>query len=710
MSLDNMNMGDFDVEKAQYDRLNRTSPPEYAPGQDTDELFSNDVTQPTGTVDGGNGTFVNGYNSGTSNFQFNTNPAQQAQAPKKDYEDMAIDAAIKGAKESAFFIKELVSSLDKLTPMFWSEWGENVMKVGIAFLGGGLVLRFLGLGIGMSLAIGGTIACIPGSFCWLFLQDKARACSSRYTDDNDERSTDGGDESDPFGSIEPEQSMSFGDDFEDEDDPSFFIGDEEESYEEDEDDFDFDFKESKQEIKNVSIEDSLDNLQVIDKGMYTRQYLYEVFTRVMPSYSPDFYTNREYDEDDEVFLNWEDNLRQAASVTGVAEEYLPTLESIKENLFTVELKCDRPKGFKPEAVAQELASIYSYMDGRDDIVSYDVRPVGTSCFIRLFTGNNAMISLRDMFKQSEKFMLDTNNTIPVTIGVDSEGKVLSVDLKKVESMLVAGMPRSGKTWFVLTLIYQMCAFCSPKDINFYILDPKAGISDYRNIKIPHVKLFEQSYDGTLDFLRKVVKVEGAKRKKILGDAGCVKIWDFKEKYPDVELPVIYVIIDEMVSFSGNLDKETKQEFRALLRELISQLPALGIRAILIPHVVKDEFIEKTTSELIMCRISVRGEPEHVEKSTGAKPKDFKHKLTNMGDMAVLMKEVNPSTIFVKAPVLTKSPNETSDLFDYQRRVWAKLEPETIKDSVAFDADFDKEQQELLKGFEVDDSIDENILF
>lgn len=717
MALDN-GMGNFDADKAQYDRMNRTNPPEYAPGQgDTgfsDDIFSNDVAQPTGNVT--NGMFTNSFNN-AGGTGFGTPMQQQPMSQPKDDCDRFWDAIDKATPKVMSFLKEFGTSFGKVTPYFWSDWGFKTSIVSACVFGAGFVLRLFGLRIGLKVAIGGIYAAIPSVICWLFLQESARQYSSMYKDDNTDR--DVPEQEDPFADTEdPFSDDTFGS-FEDnnsEDDMDFFGDDTgSDDFDDDdfglEDDFDFgDFDSEPKQLESVGIEEALEKMQEVDKGMYTRQYLYEQFSKILPSYNANFHDNKEYVEDDDVFLYWEDNLRQAAQVSGVSEELLPNLVSLKENMFVVELECERPKGFKPDAVAKELASIYTFNEGLQDIVAFDVKPVGMSCFIRLFKGDNAMISLRDMYQQAEKFVLDTNNYMPVVVGTDYEGNVLTVDLQKVESMLIAGMPRSGKTWFVLALIYQMASYCSPKELNFYILDPKAGISDYRTVKIPHVKYFEQSYDKVIPFLQDIVHKEAARRKKLLGDADCVKIWDFKKKYPDVELPIIYVVIDEMVSFSGNLDKEQKSEFRALLRELVSQLPALGIRAIFIPHVVKNEFIEKTTSDLIMCRISVRGEPDHVESSIGAKPKDFPWKLTNKGDMGVLMKEVNPSAIYVKAPILSSTSDATADLFDYQRRVWTRLEPDSVKGSVAFDADFDKEQKELLERFEVDDILDDNEIF
>ena len=212
-------------------------------------------------------------------------------------------------------------------------------------------------------------------------------------------------------------------------------------------------------------------------------------------------------------------------------------------------------------------------------------------------------------------------------------------------------------------------------------DPKDDVSDFKDFKLPHVKKFVSGDNNIVKTLNNLVKVEGPRRKKIIGDAGFVNIWDYKEQNPDVKLPIIYVVIDEVVTLASRMDKETNNEFRMLLRELISQLPALGIRAFLIPHVLNNDIIEKKTSDLVPCKISVCGDADHIEKATGSKPKEFPYRLVNKGDMAVKLTGFY-NTLYVHGPALTESNPKNKALFDYMRRSWGKLCPEETGDSVA----------------------------
>ena len=100
------------------------------------------------------------------------------------------------------------------------------------------------------------------------------------------------------------------------------------------------------------------------------------------------------------------------------------------------------------------------------------------------------------------------------------------------------------------------------------------------------------------------------------------------------------------------------------------------------YIENNDIIEKKTSDLVPCKISVCGDADHIEKATGSKFKDFPYKLTNKGDMAVRMPAVSPSTMFIHGPALTESNPKNNDLFDYLRRVWSKLESSETNNSVA----------------------------
>lgn len=695
MGASDLNNGSVDLDSARLERSTRVNQPDYAPGQGSDDLFSNDSFGVSSVPQANTLNLGNAFpQNGAQPFGVNPMgqvPTQQPAVQQKSDEEMFYQAISTGAKVIGAGAKKGFTNLgytrDEWSHKFFAHFGSLGCKVSACLVVLGLALYLLGVkGVGFNLLVGSLLSLIVSILVLMFNAEAAKEESGVV-------------DSAPM--VEPELPM----------DIKFSDSDDDIGYD-DEDDFDYGDDEDLGLFSNTSYaepqegmdaETALDTLPEVNKGMYTRQYLYEAFTKVLSTIKPDYDTVRTFDEDSDTFVTWEQYLRDSAEVVGTKSEDLPELIELSETALTIRIICTRPKNFKHEAVASELASIYAHASGTKDPNVYAIsETIGKECHFTVFTGSKLMVSLKDMYCHCEDFVLSTKNYMPIVIGIDHEGKTIKADFKKIESILVTGMPRKGKSWVVQLMLTQMCAFLSPKELHLYILDPKEGISDYRKFVLPHVKKFVSGDDNIVATLRKVVREEAPRRKKILGDADCVNIWDYKELYPDVDLPIIYVVIDEVVTLAERMDKETKAEFQGCLVELISQLPALGIRAFMIPHVVKNDIIAKTATDLIPCRISVCGDAAHIESCTGTKPRDFSFKLSAVGDMALKVSEISPSTLFVHAGVLSDSNPKNNKIFDYLRRVWLKLEPDCNEEKVHIVARDEKELRELCSSFDVDE--------
>ena len=686
MGASDLNNGGIDLDSARLERSTRVNQPDYAPGQGDSDLFSNDSIGVSPTPQANNLDLAKAFQPNGVQSPFGVPQVGQPipQTPHRktgeEYFDDGVKIVGQGIKSLAGGLK---TSGGEWSHAFWARFGANTLKVGFALSVLGLCLWVLGLsGIGFNLLIGSLSSMVVGVLSLMFNTEAAQADKGVVPQEVPEVVT-------PV-----EDSVVFDDSYEDSDDDF--------NYDDDcEDDFSLFTGSSAKPVEGMDADEALDSLADIPVGMYTRQYLYEAFTKVLSTIKPDYDTVRTFDEDTDTFITWESYLRDSAEVVGTKYDDLPELIKLSETALTIRIVCSRPKNFKHEAVASELASIYAHASGTKDPNVYAIsEAIGKECHFTVFTGSKLMVSLKDMYQHCEDFVLSTNNYMPIVIGIDHEGKTIKADFKKIESILVTGMPRKGKSWVVQLILTQMCAFLSPRELHIYILDPKDDISDYRKFVLPHVKKFVSGDDNIVATLRRVVREEAPKRKKLIGSAGCVNIWDYKEMYPDVDLPIIYVVIDEVVTLAERMDKETKAEFQGYLVELISQLPALGIRAFMIPHVVKNDIIAKTATDLIPCRISVCGDAAHIESSVGTKPKDFNFKLSAVGDMAVKVSEISPSTLFVHAGVLSESNPRNNKIFDYLRRVWSKLEPDCCSEKVHIVARSEEELNELCSSFGV----------
>lgn len=622
-------------------------------------------------------------------------PFGATEQPKKndEIEDKFWGAIKKICVGTVTFTGEFVKSFKSFDIMVRMKSGKSIIIAGGITTIVGIILLLFGVsGLGLDLLVSGLISVGVGVPLFMFSYDdfKKNGAPPAVEPEPEPFMGDGfgmgDDEFDSFGSEDSDDDDFdlFGDeDDEDEDDFGSF------DMEDDDTDFSaFEEPEMSEEEMSESRNAVLEGVN-IDNGMVTRQYLYEQIVPCLPNVNKTFDNVRVISEGSDEFDAWDAIIQNSAKLFKPKSDdiEMPYLISAKDKIFYFILEIKRVSWIKNiDNFVSEIVNICRFDEetGQTDTNIYGIgNAVGDKIYIKIMKGETAMITVKDAYKNVEEDIKNSKNYMPIVIGLDAEGSVVWKDFKDINSILITGMPRSGKTWFVLAVLAQMAFYLKPSELHFYILDPKDQISDFKQISIPHIRKFVSTDESILSELRHVVRVEGPRRKKIIGDAGFVNIWDYKKKNPDVDLPLLYVVIDEVITLAERMDSDTKDEFQSLLLELVSQLPALGIRIFMIPHVVKDQVLKKSITDLIPCRISVRGDAPHIEKSVGVK--NFKHKLTHQGDMAVRFNNDDP--LFVHSVVLASSNEENSDLFDFMLKFWNKIEPESIKGSL-----YEKRQQ------------------
>ncbi|MBQ8234984.1 MAG: hypothetical protein IJZ36_05335, partial [Bacilli bacterium] len=497
---------DIDIERARYDRENRLHPPEYPSGQDMDitssGLFDSGMSDMSydapismnsmgmgDMMSGGANPWASTYGSGYNTGYQQQQPAQQQGFTYEKFESIC------GKTITGF--TQIFKSFSSLTSLFWYNYCFKLFIIGCVCSGVGFILMLFGISRAKLILLSGLLELFSGACGWFALKDNSLNCTSEYKDKPQNN----------INNIQtPEYNMSmdnlrFNPNLDVEDDPwdevdvnsesmnetrhmeSGLIG---EDINENEPEWTLEDSEVEEKEEPMSANEALDSMQSVPQGMYTRQYLYDMFTKVLPKMKPNFSTLTEITPDDDAFHQMAISIREAAEVCGVKGDV--ELERLQENFSTIICECSRPVGCKPDVVADELARIYAHRSKSDISKVYaKAESVGRKCIITIFTGNTAMISLRDMLMQKEDFFLDASNYIPVVFGIDHKAEVIAYDFKKLESILITGMPRSGKSWFVQAVLTQMCALVPPSELNIYICDPKDGISDFKSFCLPHVK-------------------------------------------------------------------------------------------------------------------------------------------------------------------------------------------------------------------------------
>lgn len=441
-------------------------------------------------------------------------------------------------------------------------------------------------------------------------------------------------------------------------------------------------------VKTLPMEEVVKDLDRINPEMYTRQFLYERFVSFIPRRNPNFNKMTELSEHSEVFLKLETILREACRQVGIKENNLPMIDKLEENSFIYRIIFERKGITRTQDIANEVANSYRY-DDMGKVVhegSYArVIEFANTVIISLFKGTNAIVSLGDIFPVVKDFILDTNNMFPIVLGIDEMGQPMYHDFKKIDSVIISGLPRSGKSLTMQSIVTQMCMFCSPKELNIHIMDLKDGVSDFQGIETPHIKSFSRKPEECLNIIRYIVNEVGPQRAEFLKSYGEINILDFKENHPDVDFPFIYVIVDEMMKLADTMTKDEKAEFQGLLSSLISMMPALGVRVILIPHRIVNDVISKNSYSLVPCRINVRGKDEELQKALGITQNNFGYRLSHQGDAGIVLNGYrNGEPFFCHSAVLSEKRNEVKKTFELINIVWGKVKidsPNNFKEEV-----------------------------
>lgn len=438
-----------------------------------------------------------------------------------------------------------------------------------------------------------------------------------------------------------------------------------------------------EDVDYDSLESDLEHLNM-QKGTQTRQFIYETLTKGLPSISPKFADMRNLREGSKEWAIWAELIRDAAKQVGTREDLLPDLKDASENPFMFKLTISRTPRMKTQAIADEVVNIYKYDDNGN--LEYPnayatSAESGPRAFISIYKGAKIdMISLADMYASSpdaQKFVRDPKTEMPVVIGTTGDGSVKAVDLLKAPAIVVSGEPRSGKSWIVKLILNQMCAYMSPNDLHLYIGDPKNQISEYANYNLPHVRRKEYTVDSVIDMLRYLVNTEAPRRKNIMQQYGYVNVLEFRRDHPEVTFPFLYVVLDEMMSLANAMGKEDAREYRELIERFVSEFPALGMRAIFIPHRVKNDVIPKSVSELISVRITAKSasDASAAENLGLNSASEFPYKLSNAGDVAVRIADINDGApTYLRAAVLAPDTKGMERLESYIGHYWDKLDP------------------------------------
>lgn len=222
--------------------------------------------------------------------------------------------------------------------------------------------------------------------------------------------------------------------------------------------------------------------------------------------------------------------------------------------------------------------------------------------------------------------------VPVTLGVGKDNRLVVRNFSTVNTTLITGGLRAGKTSMLLYILKQITDVYTPKEVEVYLYDMQGENSILSKVGLEQVRGFYSTEADLLTKLEELTTDEVEKRTTLFLEGGHKNIIEYNKDNPQNSLPYIYVVIDEMQLLVDSLDKESNTKLKDALKDIVTKYSNYGLRLIASSFRADNRILDKAVVDAIPCRIAMKGEVADVYATLG----DLTHStsITRTGDMIV----------------------------------------------------------------------------
>jgi hypothetical protein len=206
--------------------------------------------------------------------------------------------------------------------------------------------------------------------------------------------------------------------------------------------------------------------------------------------------------------------------------------------------------------------------------------------------------------------VDTSSELRVPIGRTGATKFqyLSIGRGTRQHALLAGKTGSGKSTLFHVIITNLALWCSPEQVEFYLVDFKKGVEFkcYATHKLPHARVvaIESDREFGLSVLQKVDD-ELKRRGELFRQAGVQDLAGYKKSPNALPMPRTLLMIDEFQELFTEEDR-ISQSASMLLDRLVRQGRAFGIHLILGSQTLGGAYtMARTTMGQMVIRIALQ---------------------------------------------------------------------------------------------------------
>lgn len=164
--------------------------------------------------------------------------------------------------------------------------------------------------------------------------------------------------------------------------------------------------------------------------------------------------------------------------------------------------------------------------------------------------------------------------LPVALGRTVEGNDYLIDLADAPHILAAGIPESGKTMLLHSIICSLVCTMNPEGLRFVIAQPGHGMLEVYNGLENLDRPVAVSAEDALDMLEDVA-AEAERRVRLFSENGFSRIDDYNMKSSE-KLPRLVVMIDEF----SDVVRLAPDRFDSLIKRLTAVGRFIGIHIVL----------------------------------------------------------------------------------------------------------------------------------
>ena len=685
-----------------------------------------------------------GFNSNQQNDSFgNFTLGQQGQAQgqlangqQHQNTDAMTQMLTEGAKGTLEVIKTIFGTVPNRNYDDWGKYSDTIIKLGIGYIVGAVIITLLGIvgdikvfqffGMPYTMILSGVLCTgtgvigITGAAEKIINADDTHDLPSSEEVQNMNVNDSSTDDlfSDLLGDSNNDGSSSENYDFNFDDIMSGLDDDDTEEVEEtveepdssignksDSDSSVDDFF-SRLKAESADIKNPLDYVPA-DIPIINREFLFKTF--VSPAFfkvnTPDFTKITTYTTSDEKFKDAETRIIEAFAsasakdVNEVAGESNAYMDSFTESMFCYQFKFTRINKIRvnTKAFADEIKAYFLDFDTTKkremDNINAEVEVEGRWYIITVSKPvPKSVITLGDCLQVEsvKNEFLDPGNKLPTVCGITEYGEPIVRDAKLYDSIMIVGKPRSGKSWYVNSLVLQLQVFNLPEDVQFLYIDPKKTYLFETLSLMPHCCGLHDGTD-TFEVLDGVINNEGPRRKKLMVDNQCDTIWELREK--GIKLPVLYIVIDEYITIAGYY-RDRSKELSDKITTIITQFPSQGVRILIVPHRAQG-VVDKTARALFSYSAAVKSDTSIVKETLDIQKWD--RNLANPGDIALRLAD---KSLFVRGMGIATSDTENAILIKNIAKAFYKMGVE-IPDMTTIGYGYNRDESKIKEELEID---------